>query len=55
MDDLNNNSVNKTEAPKPQWQRKDTFGPFEVLFEEEAHELYTSKHPMGSFYGAIYK
>ena len=32
--DLNNNSVNKTEAPKPQQQRKTTFGPFEVSFEE---------------------
>ena len=33
--DLNNNSVNKTEAPTPQRQRKATFGPFETSYEEE--------------------
>ena len=33
--DLNNNSINKTEATKPQPQRKAKFGPFETSFEEE--------------------
>jgi hypothetical protein len=33
--DLNNNSVNTTEAPKPQWSRKSKFGPFETSFEED--------------------
>ena len=33
--DLNNNSVNKTEAPTPQRQRKATFGPFETSYEEK--------------------
>ena len=33
--DLNNNSEHKTEALKPQLQRKAKFGPFEPSFEEE--------------------